>query len=283
MKTKTIVEYAQKALLYEVSVNPKPGLVDPASCGAHQDMDVFTFIDSSVSLQSYFVAATKLGANFKTTPDMLPTLFNELREVGKIAETTMFTATNGVNTHKGAIFSLGILVCATAYVNRHKKVIMADDITMVVKKMLANLITDDLVKLTSDTQLTAGQTQYLKYGKTGIRGEAQAGFPTVIQYGLPMLKQSSGTLNQRLLDTLMRIAQNTEDTNLIKRANTPIITAWFKQKCQHYFELGGSKTNAGYLYLTELDKLFIKKNLSLGGSADLLILTIYLGLIEEVI
>ncbi|MBM7543628.1 triphosphoribosyl-dephospho-CoA synthase CitG [Weissella beninensis] len=283
MKSKIIVEYAQKALLYEVSVNPKPGLVDPISNGAHQDMDVFTFINSSVSLYSYFEAASDLGLTFKGNENDLPKLFQTLRKQGQLAESTMFTATNGVNTHKGAIFSLGILVCATAYVSQHARTINITNIIDVVKRMLANLVNDDLANLKPNKPLTAGQQQYLKYGKTGIRGEAQAGFPTVLQFGLPMLRKSSGTINQRLLDTLMKIAQNTQDSNLIKRAHTPSITVWFSSKCQRYFELGGSKTAMGYQYLQSLDKILIAKNLSLGGSADLLILTIYLGLVEDIL
>ena len=85
-----IANDAVKALLYEVSVNPKPGLVDPVSSGPHPDMDVFTFIDSSMSLENYFLKAADLGYSYQ---GQLSEMFLELREYGKIAEKTMFEAT----------------------------------------------------------------------------------------------------------------------------------------------------------------------------------------------
>jgi Triphosphoribosyl-dephospho-CoA synthetase len=97
-----LVGDALRALLYEVSVNPKPGLVDPVSSGPHPDMDVFTFIDSSMSLRRYFSRCVEQGTTFQG--DDLRALFLAIRPAGVEAEKAMFEATKGVNTHKGAIF-----------------------------------------------------------------------------------------------------------------------------------------------------------------------------------
>lgn len=277
--TDPLVADALKSLLYEVSVQPKPGLVDPVSSGPHPDMDVFTFIDSALSLTEYFTACSQLGNQF--TKNDLTQLFVQLRRWGLKAEQSMLTATKGVNTHKGAIFSLGIAVGAQAYRKQHNELTF----TFVVQQMLVGLTQNDLQteNLKQKQSLTAGQRLYLQYGLTGIRGEAQQGFPTVTNWALPALKQATGTLNERLLDTLMVILQHSQDTNLIKRAQTPQIIPWAQQQARHFLDLGGAKTVAGKQFLQELNQAFIMKNLSLGGSADLLILTIFLALQEQIL
>ncbi len=274
-----LVGDALRALLYEVSVNPKPGLVDPVSSGPHPDMDVFTFIDSSMSLRRYFSRCVEQGTTFQG--DDLRALFLAIRPAGVEAEKAMFEATKGVNTHKGAIFSLGILVTADAYHANHSDL----SLQKIIQLMLKNLTVNDFKGLADKAPetLTAGEKEYLTYGIKGIRGEAEAGFPTVMNVALPALRQHQGTKNQRLLDTLMTIMGNSVDTNLVKRAKTNDIVAWARLQSERYFALGGSRTVQGMAFLDELNEIFTARNLSLGGSADLLILTIFMGLREGVI
>ncbi|MDV0429358.1 triphosphoribosyl-dephospho-CoA synthase [Lactiplantibacillus sp. DA1] len=274
MGTAAIVKHALQALLYEVTVNPKPGLVDPLSPGPHPDMNAFMFIDSALSLEPYFKTCASVGATY-TAAD-LTGLFQQLREAGLQAEKTMFATTNGVNTHKGAVFSLGILVAATAYQKQHAM----QPLTTIVQTMLVGLTANDFSDLASKDPaiLTAGEREYLTYGIKGIRGEAEAGYPTVMSVALPALRRSQGTINQRLLDTLMAIVQATVDTNLVKRAKNKHVVDWVHAQAQQYFKLGGSQTEAGMLFLRELNQIFVTHNYSLGGSADLLILTIFMGL-----
>ncbi|NVY96223.1 triphosphoribosyl-dephospho-CoA synthase [Lactobacillus sp. DCY120] len=266
-----IVTDALRALLYEVSVQPKPGLVDPVSHGSHPDMDVFTFIDSSLSLAPYLRQCVQAGSEFQG-PD-LTVLFQQIRPLGIEAEKTMLQATGGVNTHKGAIFALGISVCAQGYRLQHPE----PDFVEVVCQMLSQLLEIDFAPQQLQGKLTAGQRQYQAYGFTGIRGEAAAGFPIVIEKALPRLERSSGTLNQRLLDTLMEIVGQIQDSNLIKRAHGPQVLTQVQQQVQQYFALGGSQTVAGSQYLQKLDQQFTAQHWSLGGSADLLIVTIFLA------
>ncbi|GAB6091971.1 triphosphoribosyl-dephospho-CoA synthase CitG [Furfurilactobacillus curtus] len=274
-------QLAVQALMMEVTVNPKPGLVDPVNQGPHPDMDVFTFITSAMSLQSYFNQAARLGSQAGLQAG--PTLFGQLRAIGKKAETSMFTATHGVNTHKGAIFSLGIIVTAAGATIDVDSNLRSNQIFDIAKQMLTGVLKSDFTNLShrDPESLTAGERQFLKYGKTGIRGEATAGFPTVRELALPFLRQTTGTTMDRLLDTLIKIAGETSDSNLIKRAGTPAITQWMKEQSRQYFARGGSKTTAGQAFLHDLNQVFLERGLSLGGSADLLILTIYFGLLED--
>ncbi|WP_308556438.1 triphosphoribosyl-dephospho-CoA synthase CitG [uncultured Lactobacillus sp.] len=265
----SIAQDAIRALLYEVVTAPKPGLVDPISSGPHPDMDTYLFIDSSLSLQPYFEEAVRIGANFKGKN--LTEMFNKLRQAGIEAEKTMFAATNNVNTHKGAIFSLGVLVCAESY-----RETSGGDTFEIVKKMTKGLVRHDLKNL--NHKQTAGEKEYLQYGKTGIRGEAEAGYPIVKDIALPFLKNSTGELKARLLDTLMKIATETEDSNLIKRAGNIQVLTWLKEVANNYLRLGGYNSEKGRKYLDQLNQVCLKNNYSLGGCADLLILTIFIGL-----
>ena len=268
----TVVNNALKGLLYEVSLNPKPGLVDPVSMGSHTDMNMFMFIDSSLSLKSYLDKAFKLGRNFEGSD--LKLLFNALRAEGVLAEQTMFNATNNVNTHKGAIFSLGIWVTAIAYSTKDGSATMTE-VRRVIQRMVEGLIEKDLAS--NRVATTAGEQQFQTYQLTGIRGEAVNGFPGVAEVAVPFLQATFGTMTQRLLDTLMKIAATLEDSTLIKRAKTPDVLAEMKEWTSIYFKLGGSHTEQGMKYMYDLDRLFIERNLSIGGSADTLILTIFIG------
>lgn len=269
-----LVNDAIRSMVYEVSVNPKPGLVDPVSPGPHPDMDVFMFIDSALSLRQYFAQSVELGTSFDQAD--LTKMFAQLRQYGIEAEKAMFAATQGVNTHKGAVFSLGVLTCAEAYRMKHS----TDDLSTIVRRMLKGLTANDYNKLQAKPvdQLTAGEKEFLRYGIKGIRGEAEAGYPTVMNIGIPALEKSTGTTMQRLMDTFMQIVAKTVDTNLVKRAGRESVIEEAHRQANHFLALGGIKTVEGREYLAWMNEEYLDKNYSLGGSADLLILTIFVGL-----
>ncbi len=175
-----LADQAVKAMLNEVVTWPKPVLVDPVEHRAHPDMDVFTFIQSATSLRPYFKQAATAGLNFPTEQPA-PLFFNQLRLLGQRAETTMFKATAGVNTHKGTIFSLGILTGTVATLKGRQLPVTQLNVQRVVKEMLANLLATDLDGLKHGQQLTAGERQYLAYGQTGIRGGSGERFPNRFQ------------------------------------------------------------------------------------------------------
>lgn len=267
--SKHLASAALKALLYEVNVQPKPGLVDPVDHSTHLDMDVFTFIDSAVALQPYFEKFVQAGIDFDG--ENLTALFKLIRPIGIEAEKAMFEATGGTNTHKGAIFSLGILLAASGY--------DADNIRLVVEKMLRGLTEHDFKDLDHKKNLTNGERMYLQYGITGIRGEAEKGYPIVFEKSLPFLKARFGNdFGTVLLDTLMVIVSESYDSNVVKRGNLDSLEN-IQKYAEDILEAGGCSHPEGREILDDMNSYCNENNLSLGGSADLLIITIYLFLI----
>lgn len=163
----TAARQAMRALLYEVTTTPKPGLVDRRNSGSHTDMDSFTFMSSAASLYPYFEACTRAGR--KTADGPAPETFAALRPLGCEAEGEMLAATHGVNTHKGAIFSIGI-VCAA--LGRLDRAVWADPARVLaeVSTMTAGLTAKDFAGVTAENAVTAGQKLYVQYGITGVRG-----------------------------------------------------------------------------------------------------------------
>lgn len=260
---------ALKALLYEVDVQPKPGLVDPVDHSTHLDMDVFTFIDSAVALRPYFEKFAQAGIDFSGTD--LTELFHEIRPIGIEAEKVMFEATGGVNTHKGAIFSLGILLAAAGFDE--------ENIRRTTEKMLRGLTEHDFKDLDKKKQLTNGERMFLKYGITGIRGEAEHGYPTVFEKSLPYLKAHFGNdFGTVLLDTLMVIVSESYDSNVVKRGNLESLEN-IQKYAENILTEGGCSDPEGRETLDDMNSYCNENNLSLGGSADLLIITIFLFLI----
>ena len=266
--TNSITQNALRSLLYEVVTEPKPGLVDPGSPGPHPDMDIYTFIDSSISLESYFADAVKIGQTFHSTD--LTQMFQQLRQRGITAEKEMFTATHGANTHKGAIFALGIFVCAESYSMTNKT-----ELFLTITKMCKGLVQRDLVQ--NNELQTAGEQEFVKYKIGGARAQAEQGYPIVREVALPFLKSSTGTVQTRLLDTLMKIATVAVDSNLIKRAGNYDVVKWLHQEATKYLDLGGYATAAGKRQLQKLNKECLAHNYSLGGCADLLIVTVFVA------
>lgn len=165
---------------YEVAVTPKLGLVDRANRGAHNDMDFFTMTDSIVALAPHFAAFSHEGFEWNGS---LSELFLNIRSLGIRAEHDMFSATHGINTHKGLIFSLGILCAATGYIARHHRKAGIEAILKTAGIMAADVM-KDFRGIDTGNAKTHGEKLYAFYGITGIRGEAADGFPNVRQYAI---------------------------------------------------------------------------------------------------
>ena len=261
---------ASKALLYEVGVTPKPGLVDRNNCGAHRDMDIFTFFGSTAVLQPYFTRCAQIG--IETREDAPEETFRKIRLAGMLAEGEMLRQTKGVNTHKGAIFSLGIACAAAGRLGGQCPL----DTRVLLQQcgaMTAGIVRRDFQNLTTETAKTAGERFYGDFGITGIRGQAEAGFPAVKEYGLPVLEKGLETghsLDRAAGAALLAILAHTDDTNLIARSNrdTQIKTA--RSVAQLLLDTPYPETEV----LEALDQSFTEANLSPGGSADLLALTL---------
>lgn len=274
----TIARLACQALLYEVATTPKPGLVDRANSGSHQDMDIFTFQTSAAALWPYFFRCGEAGMRTRAeTPEQT---FWELRALGKEAENEMLRVTGGVNTHKGAIFSLGIVCGALGRLCRSE---WSNPQTVLreCSMMTTGIVLRDFFGLTKENAKTVGQILYVRYGITGVRGQAEAGFPTVLEVGLPKLEAGlklGKSMNEAGCASLIAMLAVTVDTNLIHRGNYGIQ----KQIAQQMQELLQKEPFPSEETLTRLDKRFIADNLSPGGTADLLALTYLLYFLKEI-
>lgn len=270
---KTLAAKAARALLYEVCVTPKPGLVDRANSGSHRDMDLFTFLDSTAALLPYLEDAVSIG---QRTSDQPPEeTFRLLRRAGLCAEREMFRATAGINTHKGAIFSLGT-VCAAAGRLWTPEGPGRDvpALLNVCAAMTAAAVKADFEAITPASANTAGKKLYLELGLTGIRGEVAAGLPAVAQVSLPALREalaSGASLEEAGVAALIRLMAQVTDTNLIARGG-PEGQAWAAAQAR---ALLADAPYPGRDAAAALDQDMIAHNLSPGGCADLLAITFF--------
>lgn len=282
----TIVSYAEKALWLEVALTPKPGLVDRMTNGAHDDMDFTTFIHSIVSLQPFFQQYFDLGYQHRGG---LPELFAQLRQIGSLAEEAMLTATNNINTHKGANFSFAVLLGATGrYLQQNKKITLplSPDDTQGILKLASELtkpvLTQDFQHLNKKKNLSYGEKLYLEKGSTGIRGEAAAGYPALANYLLPYLRNHQQEPPEiLLLRSLVYLMSEVEDSNLLHRGGTEALQT-IRQESKKIHQAALSEKEL----LNELrnyDTLLTERHLSPGGSADLLALGIYFAQLEGLI
>lgn len=266
---------ACQALLYEVAITPKPGLVDRENSGSHRDMDFFTFQASAAALQPYFAQCVRIGRQGGAPEETL----RALRLPGKLAEAEMRRATVGVNTHKGAIFSMGILCGALGRLDRESWG-NPDRILDECAAMAKGIVSEDYRDLTPETAKTAGQKLYLRYGITGVRGQAEAGFPAVREAGLPTLEAALAAgknINEASCAALLALLVHTADTNMIHRGGFD----GMQQATLEVREILDRENFPSRETLESLDKRFIEKNLSPGGSADLLALTLLLFFLKE--
>ena len=238
---------AVEALKEEVRFAPKPGLVDLRNQGAHTDMDVALFERSADSLHSYFEESFLLGAEEKDC-------MHKLQKAGIAAESRMLQTTNGVNTHKGAIYSFGIILAAFG-----NYFVCGDNIFLHASRLAKSAAASD--------QKTHGREVFQKYGIRGAREEAEAGLPSA-KKAYQFLKQSNGDI----LSTLLHLIAECPDTNLLYRGGLKGLRyaqSWAK------FVLSLPVFLRPWL-AGHMDNAFIRKNLSPGGCADLLALALFL-------
>ena len=262
---------AQAALIAEVLITPKPGLVDRISNGAHQDMDLQTFVRSTSALGDTFAALTKAAMDFSQEKP-IKELFPLLKRIGIEGEKKMFSATSGINTHKGLLFSIGLICGATGYRHTH---VTDLELSGIIRQMCTGLVSREL-DTDQDKVATYGQTLYEREGITGARGEAEAGFPAVFQAAEHLkdrmtLKGSpfSNNLNASALQVLMENMVNFEDTNIAGRCGLDMLR-YAQDRAMSYLREGGVASDWKMEILRDMDRDFSKMNISPGGSADTL-------------
>ncbi len=271
-----VAKLAKEALLLEVNATPKPGLVDRNNTGAHKDMDICTFQRSAAALEPFFEEFVRCGIEHcQLAPSEI---FPLTRPIGIQAEQAMLSATDGVNTHKGIIFSLGILTASLGYLFGNQMPYSQQKLRDICTQMTVSL-GRDFDHLTAETAVTNGEKLYVKYGIRGIRGEAMDGYPALFDIAIPQLNrylQEGYSQNDSGILALLHIIANTEDSNIIARSS-------YEEMLEIQRELADylSGDQGDYLkFLQDLDEKWITRNISPGGSADLLALSYFVGLYE---
>lgn len=263
---------AYHAMMLEVHLTPKPGLVDCANSGAHKDMDINTFVSSSDALRPYMKEFVRAGYHAVDTQarDLLPVL----RRVGLRAEVAMNQATQGVNTHKGMIFTLGLICGAVGWLYRKGISYDSKRVRAVIKECCAGLVNDQLRSLSGEPK-TVGERLYVEYGFAGVRGEAQLGYPTIFDHGLPTYHKSvkRGDSEEKALSlALLKLMAKNQDTNVVNRAGLAGLK-FVKTEANQILEARFETHQAFERQLEMFDQACIARNISPGGSADLLAAT----------
>lgn len=246
------------ALRTEVIAWPKPGLVTPVDSGSHQDMHIGTFLKSITALEGTF-SEMAMAAAFGDG-------FEAMMAIGRKAESRMLLATNDINTHRGAIFNLGLLVSAAALRN-----CSPDLAGLRCGKIVAQQWGGKILAARPASAATHGNLVYRRYAKAGARGEAAAGFPMVYGCGVPTLRallQEGYDHEQAVIGTLMALIEQVDDSNLLWRGGENGL-AYAKQTAREFNANGGVEQPGWQDRLLQIHRSFVDRRLSPGGSADL--------------
>lgn len=265
--SKKLADYAQCALYDEVHTTPKAGLVDENNSGSHTDMDINTFEKSIEVLGSYFekIALVSMCEHEKEPGELM----KRLQKIGIEAENAMLAKTNGVNTHKGLIYSLGLLIADIGGIlmGLHTRL-----------SLLASVGMEDAFDKAKNSPKTHGEMQYLRCGAKGIRGEAQGGFKTAKEAS-KILSEYKKTLDKNTAQalTLVEIMKVLEDTNVLHRGGEEALS-FMRMSAE---KIASADIEKRLSMIKALDDEFIKRNISPGGCADTLALAIFLDLFTQ--
>lgn len=271
-----ITEFALQAILYEASCCDKPGLVSPVSRGAHDDMDYFTFIDSTCSIAKTLNLCSSIGFSSRSIKE----IFKAIRKEGISGEKEMLNKTGGVNTHKGMLFLMGICCSSVSKCIYEKKSFRC--IKNIIKEMTKGICERELVnkKFVSNKSMSHGEKIYYKYGYKGVRGQVEEGLPLVLDIALNYYENNAELQkNDRLLQTLLYIMQYNDDTNILYRHSKEVL-ADVKEMAHTVLAAGGVYTEEGTILLNKMNMYFNKMKISPGGSADLLAITVFFSLVK---
>jgi triphosphoribosyl-dephospho-CoA synthase len=251
------------SLHVELCLYPKPGLVSPVDNGSHDDMDAATFMRSLFSLRHYFKKICLAGLN--DAP------FSQLKQLGIAAEAAMLKATRGVNTHRGAIFSLGML-CATAGRAR------AQGTPMTPAALRAAMLIrwgEELAMHAAPAAppaLSNGLRVAAQYSVSGAREEGALGLPSVFEIGVPAMlaaRARGASMTMARIDTLFVLMAHISDSNVYHRAG-PQGAHIVRASAQRFIDLGGTAYPGWHDEALASHRLFVRQRLSPGGAADLL-------------
>jgi triphosphoribosyl-dephospho-CoA synthase len=259
-----LADHAVRALIDEAVLTPKPGAVDAKDNGSHKDMNLAMLVASAHSLAQAFTELAEIGAAIPIGPD----LRRAVGAVGRAGELSMLEATGGINTHRGALWAIGLLVTAAAATPGGSAEPIASAAGGIAR------ITDDALP---PQPLSHGQRSRRSYGVRGAVGQAQQGFPDVVQVALPTLRARRPSCGPRCaqLDALLAVMAGLDDTCVLHRAGLDGLRRTHAGAAR-VLALGGSSTRRGHRALLRLGRELTSRHISPGGSTDLLACAIFL-------
>ena len=265
-----LADTATQALIDEARLSPKPGLVDSRSAGAHQDLSLDLMVRSAHSLTPTFYA---LALHSWQRPADIA-LRQDIGRLGRAGEAQMMAETGGVNTHRGAIWAMGLLVSAVAM---QPESLLPQHIARRAAKIAA------LPDAFSPKKFSKGSHAVQRYQVPGAREEAQGGFPHIIDCALPQLHRSrsrGASESEAQVDALLAVMTRLTDTCVLSRGGLPALNA-MHQGAQAVLAAGGMHSVAGRQQLRRLERRMLSDNVSPGGAADLLAATLFLDSVSE--
>lgn len=259
---------AAECLRLEVTTHPKPGLVSHVDAGAHRDMDAQLLYHSADTLAPFFAELATVGA--------VGAGLDRLREIGIAAERAMLNATDGVNTHRGAIFGLGLMTAAAGFRE-------SNGISGSLGWIVANLWGRSIESLPAVPDSHGARAAH-RYGAGGARKEAALGFPSVYGIAIPALavgrELAGGDAEAARVQACLALIASVGDTNLLYRGGLDGLV--FAQRVAAAFlEEGGVGQPGWRLKALQIHAMFVARNLSPGGCADLLAMTLFAQALES--
>jgi triphosphoribosyl-dephospho-CoA synthase len=265
-----VADLAVRALVEEAELTPKPALVDRRGGGVHDDMDLEMLRRSAYALLPTFVAlATRARCCAPSSQ-----LREDLAAIGRRGEEAMFAVTRGVNTHRGAIWALGLLAAAAAMAAPDAP---PEDVAALAGQVAA------FPDRYAPSEASHGSLVTRRYGVAGARGEARHGFPHVVSVGLPALRaaREAGRGEWRArLDALVALIANVDDTCLLHRGGRAALRD-AQTGARAVLDAGGSATATGRRAVRSLEAALLRHNAAPGGSADLLAAALFLDALDH--
>jgi triphosphoribosyl-dephospho-CoA synthase len=260
---------AFQALVAEAELTPKPGLVDRRGAGAHADLSLDLMRRSARALEPFFADMASVAEGRVPDSDLRA----DLALIGRDAERAMYKATVGANSHKGAIWILGLLVAASA----QRDGLGAREIASAAGTIAR------FPDGTNFNIVTHGDIVRNRYGVAGARGEACRGFPHVLRFGLRTLRKRRKVGAREAvcrLDALFSIMSRLDDTCLLYRGGIEALNVT-KERARAILLAGGYGSAEGRMEACDLNRELSARRLSPGGSADILAASIFLDAVER--
>jgi triphosphoribosyl-dephospho-CoA synthase len=269
-----IAEQAYRALLHELATWPKPGLVSHVDPGSHHDMDAAMLCRSAEALRPFFAELALAGWRGAG--------MSRLREIGMRAEAAMLSATDGVNTHRGAIFGLGLLSAAAGTIARSSNdgdVYTSGQLGVIVAQRWGQEIRRGPIPLHSH-----GSAALRHYGAGGARAEAAAGFPSIYEIGLPALQRGRALAPDDAVAASVQacftLIAEVGDTNLLHRGGSEG-ARYAADAARSFLSAGGVGAPDWRARAAVVHAEFVARRLSPGGCADLLAMTLFVEALEN--